>query len=109
MASHNYATALMSFPEAKLHNNLDKAFGMFEDALSVRTGVAYPFERALTLVNQLELYWIMHNENSEEEAKKYNAMLNKANEIPQLVTDSALIEKANEHIEALKNLKTILN
>ena len=44
-----------------------------------------------------------------EEAKKYNAMLNKANEIPQLVTDSALIEKANEHIEALKNLKTILN
>ncbi|WP_157663375.1 hypothetical protein [Gilvibacter sp. SZ-19] len=109
MASHNYATALMSFPVAKLHNNLDKAFGMFEDALSVRTAASYPFERALTLVNQLELYWVMHNENSEEEAKKYNAMLNKANEISQLVTDSALIEKANEHIEALKNLKTILN
>lgn len=109
MASHNYATALMSFPEAKLHNNLDKAFDMFEDALTVRTKDAYPFERALTLVNQLELYWIMHNENSEEESEKYKTMLNKAYEIGQLVTDNTLIEKANEHIEALKNLKTILN
>ena len=49
MASHNYATALMNFPEAKLHNNLDKAFGLFEDALTVRTINEYPFERALTL------------------------------------------------------------
>ncbi len=109
MASHNYATALMSFPEAKLHNNLDKAFGLFENALGVRTAEMYPFERALTLVNQLELYWIMHNEDSEEESKKYNIMLKKANEIPQLVTDNNLVEKANEHIGALKNLKTILN
>ena len=82
---------------------------MFEDALTVRTKDAYPFERALTLVNQLELYWIMHNENSEEESEKYKTMLNKAYEISQLVTDNTLIEKANEHIEALKNLKTILN
>ena len=109
MASHNYATALMSFPEAKLHNNLDKAFGMFEDALTVRTADNYAFERALTLTNQLELYWLIHNENSEEESKKYNAMLDKANEIKELVSDQALIEKANEHLEALKNLKTILN
>ena len=109
MASHNYATALMSFPEAKVHNNLDKAFGMFENALTVRTAKTYPFERALTLINQLELYWIMHNEDSEEESKKYNVMLNKANEVSQLVTDNILIEKAKEHIEALKNLKTVLN
>jgi len=109
MASHNYATALMSFPEAKLHNNLDKAYNLFEDALAIRTASKYPFERSLTLVNQLELYWLMHNENSEEESKKYAIMLDKANEIKQLVEDNALIEKANEHLEALKNLKTILN
>ncbi len=36
-------------------------------------------------------------------------MLDKANEIKELVSDQALIEKANEHLEALKNLKTILN
>jgi len=109
MARHNYATALMSFPEAKLHNNLDKAFGMFEDALTVRTSLDYPFERALTLINQLELYWLMHNEDSAEESKKYNTMLVKANEIKELVKDNVLIEKANEHLEALRKLKTVLN
>jgi hypothetical protein len=109
MASHNYATALMSFPEAKLHNNLDKAFNMFEDALSVRTAQAYPFERALTLINQLELYWIKHNEDSQEEIKNFETMLEKANEIKTLVTDQNLLEQADKHIEALKNLKKVLN
>lgn len=109
MASHNYATALMSFPEAKLHNNLDKAYGMFEDALAIRTSESYPFERALSLINQLELYWLMHNENRDEESEKYTTMLAKANEIKALVADEALRDKANEHLEALKNLKSILN
>ncbi len=109
MASHNYATALMSFPEAKLHNNLDKAFKMFEDALSVRTAGVYPFERALTLINQLELYWIKHNEDSKEEVKNYETMLEKANEVKTLVIDRNLIDQADKHIEALKNLKKVLN
>lgn len=109
MASHNYATALMSFPKAKLHNNLDKAFKMFEDALSVRTAGVYPFERALTLINQLELYWIKHNEDSKEEVKNYETMLEKANEVKTLVTDRNLIDQADKHIEALKNLKKVLN
>lgn len=109
MASHNYATALMSFPEAKLHNNLEKAYSMFEDALAIRTASLYPFERAITLINQLELYWFMHNENTKEESENYSKMVSKANEIKELVTDKSLVEKANEHLEALHNLKTILN
>ncbi|NBC57347.1 MAG: hypothetical protein GVY05_03545 [Bacteroidetes bacterium] len=109
MASHNYATALMSFPEAKLHNNLDKAFNMFEDTLSVRTADAYPFERALTLINQLELYWIMHNENKEEETKRFNTMFEKVNEIFELVDDKNILDQASEHLEALQNLKKVLN
>lgn len=109
MASHNYATALMNFPEAKLHNNLDKAFGLFEDALSIRTAKEYPFERALTLLNQLELYWLMHNEDEKTEKDKYNQMLEKATSITTIVTDLNLIEQANEHLNQLKNLKTILN
>jgi len=109
MASHNYATALMSFPEAKLHNNLDKAFNMFEDALSVRTAKTYPLERALTLINQLELYWIMHNENKEEEAKRFKTMFEKVNEIFELVDDKNILDQASEHLEALQNLKKVLN
>jgi hypothetical protein len=109
MASHNYATALMNFPEAKLHNNLDKAFGLFEDALVVRTINEYPFERALTLLNQLELYWLMHNEDESAETKTYNQMVEKATSISKIVTDKNLIEQANQHLEQLKNLKTILN
>ena len=109
MASHNYATALMNFPEAKLHNNLDKAFGLFEDALTVRTEKKYPFERALTLLNQLELYWLMHNEDKAAELKKYNQMVEKATSIAQIINDENLIAQANQHLNQLKNLKTILN
>ncbi|NRB60742.1 MAG: hypothetical protein HRU50_12490 [Winogradskyella sp.] len=108
MASHNYATALMGFPEAKLHNNTDKAYGLFGDALSIRTAINYPFERALTLVNQLELMWLMHNETEIEETENYELMLQKANEIKTLVTDEKLVATANEHIEALENLKSVL-
>ncbi len=109
MISHNYATALMGFPEAKLHNNLDKAFDLFEEALLVRTAQNYPFERTLTLLNQLELYWSIHNETNEDEVKRFEEMFEKANEINQLVTDKTLIEKAEEHLTELKKLKTIIN
>jgi hypothetical protein len=109
MISHNYATALMGFPEAKLHNNLDKASGLFDNALSTRTAKDYPFERALTLLNQLELYWLMHNETVKDEAKNYEIMLNKANEILTLVKDKDLHEKANNHIEELKKLNIFID
>ena len=109
MISHNYATALMGFPEAKLHNNLDKAFSLFEDALTIRKANNYPFERALTILNQLELYWLIHNEDASDEDKKYNEMLNKTNEIFTLVDDKVLLKKATNHLEQLKNLKTIID
>lgn len=108
MASHNYATALMNFPEAKLHNNLDKAFGLFEDALTVRTVEEYPFERALTLLNQLELYWHMNNENEEEELEKFDQMKEKAVSILSLIKDENLIVQARQHLKQLEKLKTIL-
>ncbi len=109
MVSHNYATALMGFPEAKLHNNLDKAFAMFEDALTIRTATDYPFERALTLLNQLELYWLINNETNEDELKNYEEMLTKANEIKTLVDDKALLEKADEQLETLHKLKSFID
>ncbi len=109
MVSHNYATALMGFPEAKLHNNLDKAFAMFEDALSIRTAQDYPFERALTLLNQLELYWLINNKTNEDELKNYEEMLTKANEIKSLVNDKALLQKAEEQLDLLHTLKSFID
>ncbi len=108
MASHNYATALMNFPKAKMHNNLDKAAQLFEEALTVRTVEKYPFERALTLLNQLELGWLTHNEDSSEERKKYEQMHKIIKEIKTLVTDKNLIRQANNHLEQLEQLKTVL-
>ena len=109
MASHNYATALMNFPEAKLHNNLDKAFGLFEEVLVIRTENQYPFERALTLLNQLELYWLMHNDDTDREIENYNQMIQKATAVIAMVDDASIIERAQKHLQQLKELKTILN
>ncbi len=109
MTSHNYATALMNFPPAKIHDNLAKANGLFQDALEIRTAKQYPLERALTLLNQLELYWLTHNEDTEAEAKKYTEMVSKANEVKALTDDNNLIQQADEHLERLKRLKTIIS
>ncbi|GAB5476449.1 MAG: hypothetical protein Mars2KO_45480 [Maribacter sp.] len=108
MASHNYATALMHFPPAKIHDNLEKAAGLFEEALDVRTAKAYPFERALTLMNQLELGWLTHNETSEAELKKYGEMKAKAEEVKTLVTDADLIKQANHHLQELEKVKSLI-
>ncbi|WP_425235480.1 hypothetical protein [Ulvibacterium sp.] len=108
MACHNYATALMHFPPAKIHNNLEKASGLFQEALAIRTTTDYPFERALTLLNQLELWWLTHNENSSEELRKYKEMKAKAKEIKSLVNDADLIFKANEHLTELEKVKSLI-
>ncbi|MBL1280816.1 MAG: hypothetical protein COA33_011115 [Fluviicola sp.] len=108
MVAHNYATALMGFPEAKLHNNLDTAYHLFEEVLEIRTAEKLPFERSLTLLNQLELFWLLHNENEEDEKNRFEEMTHKANEIKTLVTDSDLIEKASQHLVELEKLKPIL-
>ena len=107
MIAHNYATALMGFPEAKQHNNLTKANALFEDALQVRTSSNYPTERALTLLNQLELLWILHNENQSQEEKNYELMIQKATEVSQLVTDPKLLQRASYHMEALEAIKEL--
>ncbi len=106
MASHNYATALMNFPPAKLHNNLDKAFDLFENALQIRAKSKYPFERGLTLLNQLELYWMMHGDSLGLETIK--KMHEKASEIKHLVSEPELLKKAQNCLNELGKLKTII-
>ena len=108
MACHNYATALMHFPPAKIHNNLDKAAGLFAEALTIRTAAAHPFERALTLLNQLELGWLAHNADYGEELKNHASMVSAAQEIKSLVTEESLVEQANEHLSALQKVKNFI-
>lgn len=108
MVNHNYATALINFPQAKRHNNLDKAFNLFEKALSIRTAEKYPFERASTLLNQLELYWLLNNENNADETKKLHAMRTKIKEVKTLVNDTEMLEKTAFYESKLEALKTVL-
>jgi hypothetical protein len=51
----------------------------------------------------------MHNEDKAAELKKYNQMVEKATSIAQIINDENLIAQANQHLNQLKNLKTILN
>ena len=108
MVCHNYATALMDFPPAKLHDNFRKAYDLFEDALEVRMANAYPTERALTLLNQLELGWLLHNKDVSEEQNRYAEMKAKALEIQSLVQDEVLLNKVANHLSRLDNLKEVI-
>lgn len=108
MVSHNYATALMHFPPAKIHNNIKKAAGLFEKALEIRTAIKYPFERALTLLNKLELGWLTHNENTEDEHRNYEEMTAMVKEIKGLVNDKELLAKAQEHLTELEKVKSLI-
>ena len=100
--AHNYATALMGFPEARLKDNLAKANALFEKAFVVRDKTNYPLERALTLLNQLELLWIRHNDKQSDEYNNLQLMMEKVSEIPRLVNDPAIIAQAVKHKEALE-------
>lgn len=108
MASHNYATALMHFPPSKIHDNLEKASVFFQEALEIRKPENYPFERALTLLNQLELGWLTHNEDSSEELRKYEEMKAMAEEVKSLVNDTDLIFKADGHLKELEKIKSLI-
>lgn len=108
MVCHNYATALMDFPPAKLHNNHEKANDFFEKALAIRTAEAYPTERAISLLNVIELGWLMHNDNEKIEEQRLLQMKKQAEEVLTLVKDTHLQQKAQEQLARLEELKTLI-
>ena len=105
MICNNYGIALMNYPPAKIHDNHTKAAGYFEEALEIRTKENYPFERAITLLNQLKLFWSVGNESKESELEMFNSMMDKANEVKTLVDEEKLIVQADENIELLNEFK----
>ncbi len=105
MICNNYGISLMNYPPAKLHDNNQKAAGLFEDALQIRTKENYPIERAITLLNQLKLFWNLNNEDAASEVEMFDQMMKKAEEVKTLVNEERLIAQADENIKLLNEFK----
>ncbi|NID12856.1 hypothetical protein [Fibrivirga algicola] len=101
---NHYANALTKYPLARKSDNYARAIGYYRDALRVRTAEAYPYERALTILNYLEAGWYVGEDDPENQRALFNDMVKKANEIRVLVADEALIRDADLHLERLGEL-----
>ncbi|GAB3021388.1 tetratricopeptide repeat protein [Spirosoma pulveris] len=101
---NHYANALTKYPQAAKSDNYAKAIGYYRDALRVRTAEAYPYERALTILNYLEAGWYVGEDDPENQRALYNDMVKKAGEVRFLVTDEALINDAEQHLLRLGEL-----
>lgn len=106
--ANNYANALMNYPESKNSDNYQKAVYYLTEALDLRKARDYPEERAHTILNYLEACWCVSNVNEHMERVRYTDMVKKAKEIEQLTDDPFLLEKAQEHLKYLKDLKKTL-
>lgn len=102
--SNHYANALTKFPLAARSDNFAKALGFYREALAVRTARAYPYERALTLLNFLEAAWQVNLENDPNPEALLTEMTAYAEEIPLLVEDGALREAAQQHLARLETV-----
>jgi tetratricopeptide (TPR) repeat protein len=101
---HSFGTAHTKYPLALHSDNYDKALSWYREALDIRTAVAYPFERVLTLSNYMEASWYAGNKTEFDE-DRYNDMVVRANEILLLSNDSAICKQAKEHLGKLEQLK----
>jgi tetratricopeptide (TPR) repeat protein len=103
--AHNYATALMNFPEAKLHDNLEKAKQYFELALDHRSARELPNQRVMTMLNFLELQFKLHNNNPQEEEMRLKQMSSMIEEIKTLTEDKNTLELADDFALRVNTLK----
>ncbi len=101
---NNYANALTKYPTALRIDNYEKALEYYNEALAVRTP-AYPYERAITLLNYLEASWFLDNGKEDFNHVRYRDMLDKAQEIKSLVDAPDLVAEAERHLEQLAQLK----
>lgn len=107
MICNNYGNALTKFPQAIHSDNFEKALFYYQEALEVRSA-AYPYERAITLLNYLEASWQVSNDKDEFNEKRYTEMLTKAKAVKSLVTETDMIREADNHLEQLKQLKQLV-
>lgn len=101
---NHYANALTKYPLALRTDNYVKAIGYYREALRVRTAEAYPYERALTILNYLEACWYVGEDDPENQRALHKDMVKKAHEIRLLVKDEPLIQDAEQHLQRLGEL-----
>ena len=100
MVCHNYATALMKYPDAVRSDNVAKAIGLFEEALKIRTEDA-PHERCVSLLNYLEASWEAENVNDVIEKARIQDMRDKALEAFSLAPNEELKDRARQHLDSI--------
>ncbi len=101
---NNYANALTKYPTALRIDNYEKALEYYKEALTVRTS-AYPYERALTLLNYLEASWFIDNGEDGFNHTRYQDMLEKSQEVKSLVDAPDLLAEAERHLAQLARLE----
>jgi len=101
---NNFANAFTKFPPGIRTDNHVKALHYYQEALEIRTR-AYPYERAITLLNYLEASWNAGNDPSSFNTARYDDMIAKAEEVKRLVVDPDMLEEANRHLQNLQYLR----
>lgn len=105
MICNNFGNAYTQYPPAVHSDNFEKALAWYREALDVRTAGQYPEERAATLLNYVEACW--HVAQVELQKNLYVEMIEKLNEVKTLTTNADLLNKAQEHLLQLQQLKSL--
>ena len=101
---NNFANAYTQFPPAIHSDNHVKALHYYQEALEIRSA-AYPYERAITLLNYLEASWNAGNDESSFNQARFDDMKAKANEVKALVQAPEMVATADEHLKNLDQLQ----
>lgn len=102
---NHYGNAITKYPDAKLGDKYAKALELYAEALTIRTAEAYPYERALTLLNYLEAAWFVAEADEAKQGLLLDDMIDKAAEVSVLVADPALLADAQKHLTQLVALR----
>jgi tetratricopeptide (TPR) repeat protein len=102
---NHFGNALTKYPPAAKSDNYLKAIGLYREALKIRTAQAYPYERALTILNYLEAGWYVGEDDPENQRALRDDMVQKAREVETLVTDEKLTHEARQHLDKLAELQ----
>lgn len=105
MICNNYANAFTKYPSGGKGDNFERALNYYNEALSVRSPGDSPVERSITLLNYLEASWKAGNPDDGFNWSRYNDMIEKAQEVRTLTSDSALLEEADKHLQLLQGLE----
>lgn len=110
MVCNHFGNALAKYPPSVHTNNFEKALFYYNEALQIRTVSAFPFERAVTLLNYLEACWNLNLEGKGADSDKalFEEMLAKATEALELTTDPQVRDEAAQQLSRLENLRQAL-